>query len=247
MNKAKFFTCALTGVLLVGLSQSVLSHTRLNVAKAAEGNRNINQMVISHSCNETSSTFGTSVVFPDGVDSTILVDDVAHEGTILDFLTNYGNNHQLILDRASFDKMEEKIVNGNVVGYWAGGGPGMINSMNAITSIRHTAAGIEPTSCAAEVQIKISVADICQVTSTSDFTDDVVNLWTHNDLGTPYDRVSETDDGPATFTITRDLVTNPLPEDCGETGAIVVVKPSAAQINRDMPIMWNGSQVWPLP
>jgi len=248
MNKAKLFTCVLTGVMLASLSQSVLSHTRLNVAKAAEGSRSINQMVISHSCNDTSSTFGTSVVFPDGVDSTVMVDDVAHEGTILDFLTNYGNNAQLILDRASFDQMDEKIVNGNVVGYWAGGGPGMPNHMNAMTSIRHTAASIEPTSCAAEVQIKISIADICQITAADGFSGEgVVNLWTHNDLGTPYDRVSETDDGPATFTITRDLVANPLPEDCGETGAIVVVKPSAAQINRDMPIIWNGSQVWPLP
>lgn len=248
MNKAKLFTCALTGMMLVGLSQSVLSHTRLNVATAAEGTRAINQMVISHSCNETSNTFGTSVVFPDGVDSTIEVDGAPHEGTILDFMTNYGNNAQLILDRASFDTMDEKIVNGNVVGYWAGGGPGMPNHMNAITSFRHTAASIEPTSCVAEVQVMISVADICQITAADGFSGEgVVNLWTHNNLGTPYDRVSETDDGPATFTITRDLVANPLPEDCGEAGSIVVVKPSAAQINRDMPIVFEGNQVWPQP
>ncbi len=43
----------------------------------------------------------------------------------------------------------------------------------------------------------------------------VVHLWTHNNLGTPYDRVSTTDDGPAPWTITRDLTINPLPESCG--------------------------------
>ena len=244
MNK-KVFTCALAGILLASLSQSVLSHTRLNIAKQKEGVRDINHMVITHSCNETTKTIGTSVVFPDGVDSTVMVDGQPHEGTILDFMTNYGNNHQLILDRSSFDLMEEKIVDGNMVGYWAGGGPGMPQNMNAVTSFRHTAAGIEPTSCATEVQVKISIADICEITPVSAFNDDVVRLWTHNDLGTQYDRVSDTDNGPATFTIERDVEKNPLPESCGAEGSVVEIKPSAAQIERDMPIVWKGTQIWP--
>ncbi|MDP1615503.1 MAG: hypothetical protein Q8L68_06875, partial [Methylococcales bacterium] len=64
-------------------------------------------------------------------------------------------------------------------------------------------------------------------------------------LGTIYDRVGTTDDGPASLTITRDVVANPLPESCGGTGQVVEVKPSAAQINRDMPIIFNGNQIWP--
>tara|TARA_R110002073_G_scaffold12169_3_gene54523 strand:+ start:850 stop:1599 length:750 start_codon:yes stop_codon:yes gene_type:complete len=244
LSKFKLTALSLTAVMLIGGGQSTFAHTRFDVSAQTEGVRNINHIVISHSCNENSRTIGTSVVFPDGVDSTILVDGQPSSGQLLDFLTNYGNNVQLLMDRSAFDSMEEKIVGGNVVGFWAGGGPGMPNNLNVATPVRHTAAGIEPTSCAASVAIKVSIADICEITSVGGFNDDVVRLWTHNDLGTSFDRVSETDDGPATFTIARDLINNPLPESCGN-GVAVEVKPSAAQINRDMPISVNGQQVWP--
>ena len=247
MSKVKLLPCMMAGVMLVGISQSVLSHTSLNIAKATEGTRIINNMVIGHSCNETSKTIGTSVVFPDGVDSTILVDGAPHEGTILDFLTNYGNNAQLILDRASFDVMDEKIVDGNVVGYWAGGGPGMPNNMNALTTFRLLAASIEPTSCATEVKVKMAVADICEITNVGGFTADAVNFWTDNALATPYITAGETSDTSPAFTIERNLETNPLPENCGETGSVVEIKASATQVDRDMPIIWNGTQVWPQP
>lgn len=246
LNKFKSTTLSLAVVLLFGAGQSAFAHTRLNVATQTEGVRSINHMVISHSCNDTSHTIGTSVVFPNGIDSTILVDGVAHEGTVLDFLTNYGNNAQLLIDRSVFTEMDEKTdVNGNVVGFWAGGGEGMPSNLNVATAFRLTAAGIEPTSCASSVDIKISVADICEITGVDGFNDDVVRLWTHNDLGTPFDRVSDTDNGPATFTITRDLTSNPLPESCAEDGVSVTIKPSAAQINSDMPIVIDGAQVWP--
>jgi hypothetical protein len=247
MNKVKLLPCVLAGVALVGFSQSVLSHTSLNIAKATEGTRVINNMVIGHSCGETSKTIGTSVVFPDGVDSTILVDGESHEGTVLDFLVNYGNNTQLILDRASFDVMDEKIVGGNVVGYWAGGGPGMSNHLNAVTTVRQTAASIEPTSCATEVKIKMAVADICEITSVDGFGPGTVNFWTDNTLASLYVTAGDTSDTSPAFTIERDLETNPLPESCGETGSIVEIKASAAQVDRDMPIMLNGTQVWPQP
>ena len=96
----------------------------------------------------------------------------------------------------------------------------------------------------------VSIVDICEITgidalrSGSGESGGPVNLWTHNNLGTPYDRVSAEDDGPASLTITRDLTKNPLPASCG-AGVDVEVKPSAAQINRDMPIKFNGQQVWP--
>jgi len=38
-----------------------------------------------------------------------------------------------------------------------------------------------------------------------------------------------------------------LPSSCGGTGVTVEVKPSAAQINRDMPVVIDGQQIWPLP
>ncbi|MDP1558997.1 MAG: hypothetical protein Q8K59_04110 [Nitrosomonas sp.] len=244
LNRFKLTTLSLTAVMLAGLGQSTFAHTRLDVPTQTEGTRIINHMVIGHSCNENTRTIGTSVVFPDGVDSTILVDGQPHNGQLLDFLTNYGNNAQLLLNHSAFTAMDEKIVNGNVVGFWAGGGSGMPNNLNVATPFRLTAASINPTSCAKSVAIKISVADICEITGVNDFREGTVELWTHNDLGTPFDRVSATDDGPATLTIARNLATNPLPSACGE-GVAVVVKPSAAQINRDMPIRVNGEQFWP--
>ena len=250
MNKMKLLARTLTGIMLMGLGQSVLAHTRLDVPTQTEGTRTINNIVIGHSCSDTVRVIGTSVVFPNGLDSAILVDGQPHGGPLTDFLTNYGNNFQLLWNRGAFDAMaEKKESNGSVVGFWVGGGPGMPSDLNVATPVRLTAAGIEPTSCATSVKISVSIANICEITGVGDFNsrDGVVDLWTHNNLGTPYDRVSTTDDGPASFTITRDLVTNPLPSSCGGTGVTVEVKPSAAQINRDMPVVIDGQQIWPLP
>jgi len=248
MNKMKLLACTLAGIMGMGLGQSALAHTRLDVPTQTEGTRAINQIVIGHGCADSHTVIGMSVVFPDGVDSTILAGGEPHGGPLTDFLTGYGNNAQLIFSRAAFDSMDEKTdSNGNVVGFWVGGGAGMPSHLNAATPFRLTAAGIEPASCAKSVKISVSIANICEITGVGDFSrEGTVDLWTHNNLGTPYDRVSATDDGPASFTINRDLTKNPLPSSCGE-GVAVEVKPSAAQINRDMPIKINGQQIWPQP
>ncbi|MDP3282524.1 MAG: hypothetical protein Q8M57_16050, partial [Nitrosomonas sp.] len=155
---------------------------------------------------------------------------------------NWGNLMQKNYSRAVFGFEGEKTdANDNVVGFWAGGGNTLPHNLNGYIPFRAGAVIIEPTSCAKSVKFYISIADICQITPTSGFSDETVNLWTHTGLGTPYDRVSATDDGPASLTITR---TSTLPASCG-TGVAVEVKPSAAQINRDMPIKIDGSQVWP--
>lgn len=76
---------------------------------------------------------------------------------------------------------------------------------------------------------------------------DTVNFWTPA-VGSKYDGTpgDHAYDFPVYFTINRDLETNPLPEFCG-AGLQVTVKSSAAQIDRDMPIIFNGTQVWPQP
>ncbi|MCB1936927.1 MAG: hypothetical protein KDF59_13400 [Nitrosomonas sp.] len=251
MNKLKLLTSAVAGVVLISLTQNAVAHTRLNIPTATEGERAINHIMIGHSCDETTRTIGTSVVFPDGIDSTILVDGVQHDGGITDFLTNYGNNASMFFDRSAFDYMDEKTdTNGNVVGFWAGGGPGMPGNLGVAQPFRLTAASIEPASCATSVKIYISIVDICEITDEDGFGEGTVELWTHAGLGTPYDRdlhfaVDEgTDPGPASFTINRDLTNNPLPDSC-DSGTTVEVKASAAQINRDMPIKRNGHQIWP--
>ena len=68
-------------------------------------------------------------------------------------------------------------------------------------------------------------------------------------LDTPYDRADDPADpsgnsGPATLTFKR---ASALPASCNGKGTVVEMRPSAAQINRDMPIKFNGTQVWPKP
>jgi hypothetical protein len=242
--KLKYKVLSLSFLTSLMVGSGAFAHTRLDVPIMVEGTRIINYLV-AHSCGEN-TMLGTSVVLPEGTDSTILVDGQPHTGALTDFFTNYGNNAQLLFNRGAFDLMGEKNdATGNVVGFWAGGGPGMHHSLNAATQIRLTAPLIEPTSCASSAVVYISIANICKITGTDQFGDGIVDFWTHNNLGTPYDRKSAEDDGPAPWTITRDLTANPLPASCGSTGVKVELKPSASQITRDMPIIYNGSQVWP--
>ncbi len=243
MNKysKKIFAVSIMAVMTASVGLNVQAHTRLETATINENTRTANNVVIGHGCGEN-SVIGTSVVFPDGVDSTITVDGAAHTGALTDFVQNWGNANQKILNRAVFSYEDEKTdTNGNVVGFWAGGGSSLPHQLLGFIPFRTSAVIIEPASCAKSVKFYISIADICQITPTSGFSEETVNLWTHTGLGTPYDRVSATDDGPASLTITR---TSTLPASCG-AGVAVEVKPSAAQINRDMPIKIDGSQVWP--
>lgn len=228
------------------MAMSVLAHTRLEVPVVTENVRTTNNVIIGHGCGEI-NVIGTSVVFPDGIDSTVIVDGQPHTGALTDFVENWGNSIQKNYSRAIFTFEDEKTDSlGNVVGFWAGGGNSLPHQLNGYIPFRVGAVIINKDSCAASVKFHVSIADICEITSTSGFNENTVNLWTHNSLGTPYDRVgSTTDDGPAPLTIMRDLTANPLPASCGTTGVAVEVKPSAAQINRDMPIKLDGVQVWP--
>lgn len=245
MNKIKQLNsisrCVLIAAIFAGTAQLATAHTRLETATVAENTRITNNVIIGHGCGEK-NVIGTSVVFPDGVDSTILVDGAAHTGPLTDFVQNWGNLMQQNYSKAVFSFQDEKTNSlGNVVGFWAGGGDSLPHNLNGYIPFRAGAVVIEPTSCAKSVKFYISIADICEITDTAGFSEATVNFWTHNNFGTAYDRVSTTDDGPASYTVTR---TSALPTSCG-AGVAVEVKPSAAQINRDMPIKLNGTQVWP--
>ena len=236
-----FTQSALAMAVLAGTGQIASAHTRLETATVAENTRVTNNVIIGHGCGEK-NVIGTSVVFPDGVDSTITVDGQPHAGALTDYVQNWGNLIQKNYSKAVFSFEDEKTDSkNNVVGFWAGGGGSLPHHLNGYIPFRAGAVIIEPTSCAKSVKFYISIADICEITPVSGFSSETVNLWTHNALGTPYDRVSATDDGPASFTVTR---TSALPASCG-TGVAVEVKPSAAQINRDLPIKLDGNQIWP--
>lgn len=243
-------TFTLTAVSL-SFTNAAFSHTRLETPTVQDGVRVTNNIVIGHGCGaegtatgERRPVIGSSVVFPDGVDSTITLDGQPYAGNLSDFISNWGNIPKLNYSRAVFDLQGSKTDSqGNVLGFWVGGNPVPVD-MNGYVSFRTSAVlfSEEPTAaCVSSVKFYISIVDICEITPTSGFSESTVGLWTHNSLGTPYDRKGTEDDGPASLTVTR---TSALPASCG-TGQVVEVKPSAAQINRDMPIIYNGQQVWP--
>lgn len=229
-------------------STLVSAHTRFETATVQEGVRMLNNVTIGHACGTDTRVIGTSVVFPDGKDSSILVNGVADGSTLTDHVSNWGPNIQPLFTTSPFAEVDEKNdVNGNVVGFFAGGGPGMPNHMLAYVPFRLNATNIVPTSCAVSVKFYASIVDVCNITDADKLHQEGnAHFWTPNNLGTIFDRVSETDDGPAPLKITRDLEANPLPPSCG-AGVTVEVRPSAGQINRDMPIVFEGVQVWPTP
>jgi hypothetical protein len=235
---------ALVGALTTAiLSQASFAHTRLEVPTLPEATRAFNNVVIGHGCG-TNPVIGTSVVFPDGVTSTITVDGQPHAGPLTDFVSNWGPSISVVQSEALFSLGGVKrSPEGKIVGFWAGGGGGLSTDMIGPVPFRVNAVTIEPGSCAVSVRFEVSIVDVCEITPIGDLrADGVAGLWTPHDLGTPYDRAES--GGPASLTITRDLTTNPLPFDCGD-GVAVEVRSSAEQINRDMPVYIDGTQIWP--
>lgn len=244
--KASPFRLALPLLTLCLLNAPAFAHTTLETSTLPEGTRVLNNLQIGHACGAGTHVYGTSVVFPDGIDSSLLVDGAPYTGTLGDFVTNWGPNIQPLFNRAVFNTVDEKNGPlGNVVGFWAGGGAGMPDHMVGYIPFRVNATNINPQSCATSVRFHVNVVDICAITDASGLHNTgIAEFWTHNDLGTPYDRQSTLDDGPARLTITRNTNTNPLPNSCA-AGTTVDVKVSKAQLERDMPIRHMGVQVWP--
>jgi len=226
-------------------NQAVFAHTSFETRIVEEGTRIMNNVTIGHACGPDTRVIGTSVVFADGISSSVVADGLVHDGPFSDFVTNWGSNIQPLYSRAVFNEVEEKQNElGNVVGFWGGGGPGMANNMLAYLPFRVNATNINPESCAVSVKVFAAIADICKITPEADVRmKGIANFWASSSLQTLYDS-SEGGDTSASITFTRNLEKNPLPASCG-AGITVELRPSAAQINRDMPIQFQGVQVWP--
>jgi len=249
MSIKKIALFSLTGVALV-VSQSSFAHTRLQTPVIGENSAghgsNYNNEVIGHTCTtgagEHLNAIGTVVVFPDGADSTLTVDGEPSKLAVIDYVTNWGSPVQLIQNNDVFP-MQDEITDslGNVVGYWAGGGQGLKHNLTGVIPFRTSGVVIEPTSCAKSVTFRIAIADVCTLTKDTEFSTDALNLWTPA-VGSKFEiEGSSGYDSPATLKVER---SSAMPEECGE-GVDVVVTPSAAQLNRDMPVKIEGVQVWP--
>ncbi|PXW84939.1 hypothetical protein C8R34_12328 [Nitrosomonas sp. Nm84] len=248
-NQFKFPThTALTIALLLGSSPNAFSHTRLEVPTVAENLRISNNVVIGHGCGDGTNVIAHSVVFPDGVDSIVKVNGAPTTDTIDVYVTNYGNLYQKILNHSVFkDEDEKHDANGNTVGYYTRDGKSP-DYYATYVPFRAGAMAIEPASCAKSVKVTLGIADICKITTKAGFAEGIVNLWTPA-VGSEYDGPGlHGFNSPATLTVMRDLVNNPMDAAACGDGLDVEVIPSAAQMNRDMPIVnKKGTQIWPKP
>jgi hypothetical protein len=242
MNKFNQSLLLVSSMVIAG---TAAAHTTLETASMSEGVRVLNNVQIGHACGAGKSVIGTSVVFPDGTDSTILVNKAAYNGKLSDFLTTWGPNIQPLIDRSVFTTVDEHNgPTGNVTGLWAGGGSGVPNHMVGYVPFRVNATRINPQSCATSVRFQVSIVDVCEITTSASLHNEgVAEFWTSNTLSTIYD--SKEGDNSASLTINRNLTTNPLPTSCGGVGTAVEVRVSPTQLQRDMPIRVNGVQIWP--
>ena len=236
-------------IVLTGFAyQSAVAHTVIEPAQITEGKKSENYLVITHGCGDN-AVIGSSIVFPDGVDSTITTNGNPYSGPLRDFVTNWGNVIQLYQDRSVFSEQDTKRdALGNVLGFWTGGGRTIAPHLFGRIPFVSSAITIKPESCAKTIRFAVAAADICKITGIDDInSDNAVSFWTPA-VGSKYDGTpgGHAFDFPVFFTVNRDLEANPLPESCA-AGQNVSVRPSAAQVDRDMPIQFNGVQVWPQP
>jgi hypothetical protein len=256
-KKIAFFT--LTAGALVA-SQSVLAHTRLQTSTTVEGTTVYNNATIGHGCavavgspagTPRSPVIANSMIFPDGTDSTVSIGGAVVDGAIVDDYIAWGGKishipSKDVFEKSSIERGRAGLAGANAVGNHSWDGKLNGDNYVGLVPIRISGAFINPDSCANTVTFRVAIADICKITNVAGFSDQTVDLWTPA-VGSVFDGVGlHGYNSPATYKITRNLVTSPLPatglagEDCG-AGVDVVIDPSAAQLDHDMPI----PGVWP--
>ncbi len=255
--KAMLMIAAITPVAV--LSDDVFAHTRLTVAKTKESSAahgtTTTAVNIPHGCGDN-AVIGNVFFMPDSNSAIVQTSsdnfatfETPEGASALDYIVN-SPFIRLIKSRDVFDTVE--FINdplGNPIGFWAAGGEIPAHNWVGQIPMNITAVAIQPASCAVNVVFVPAIANPCKLSSMADIDgmnldDPNVDFWTAPGVGTQYD--SPNWSAPATYTVERDLVNNPLPASCGD-GIAVRIIPSAAQLHRDMPVRINGQQVWPLP
>ncbi len=262
----KLAICAMmTG--LFAASQIATAHTTIQVGTINEKTATYNNVVIGHGCEDVATgltsnpVIAQSVVFPDGLDSTITRSDGVAATSLLEFVSNWnttGSGATLVAGTGFgakikntdvFTKEGLKFANGSTtdrIGFYGIEGelPGI--GYVGLIPFRTGSVKIEPSSCANSVTFKIAIADVCKVTRLQGLVTGVANIWMPSGTGSMFDSANLDGYGsPASMKVVR-AITNPLPATCNGVGFDVTVTPSAAQINRDLPIKKaNGAQYWP--
>ena len=207
-----------------------------------EGVRDDNALRIGHGCEGDRPIIAQSVVFPTDApelstsDPNVVVNDlseVIRTGTLAGLA-------QSIQDRSIFTLQTETVdENGNVVGFQARKGSLAANLLGRVP-FQFSPPAFVAASCARRLLVQVAIADICSAQQPI-LDPHKVNLWIP-DNGSVFaiEGVAGGVEGigaPATLTVNRNLSTNPLPSECG-AGIDVTVTPSAAQLDRDLPIRY---------
>jgi hypothetical protein len=216
-----------------------LAHTTIK-SQTTEGVRDDNALRIGHGCEAEDGTkhavIAQSVVFPTDApqlsasDSSVVLtslDQVIAQGSLAGLVGG-------IQDRSIFALQGVKTdANGNVIGFYGKAGY-LIPELAGRVPFQFTAPNFQPDSCATRLLVKVAIADICSLRPPL-LQPGKVNLWIP-DNGSQF-AVPGIDGigAPATLTINRNILTNPIPASCGG-GYSVTVTPSPAQIDRDLPI-----------
>jgi hypothetical protein len=244
LSKIAFFSLT-AGMMAAG--QNVLAHNSFTSSVVVEGTRVYNNMVIGKGCGHESPklpVIATSMVFPDGTDSTVKIGGEVQQGAVVDDYIDWGGKISHIPSKDIFQKQAVNFGRGglegnNVVGShsWGGKLPG--DGAVGLVPFRVNSAFIKEESCATSVKFRVAVADICKLVKEKNLNEENVNLWIPA-VGSKFDGDPATHayDGAVDYIITRDTA---LPDSCGGQGVEVVVEPSADQINHDLPI----PRVWP--
>jgi hypothetical protein len=232
-------------LLLVLLpAPAALAHTTIK-SQATEGVRDDNALRIGHGCEGGHGVIAQSVVFPTDAPDLSSSDPNAAVTDLSEVIAqgSLAGLAQSIQDRSIFQHQSEVVdANGNAVGFQARWGK-LEPELAGRVPFQFAAPTFLPESCAKRLLIRVAIADICSLRKPL-LEPAKVNLWIP-DNGSQIATAAlaagvEGIGGPATLTVNRNLATNPLPAACG-AGTDVSVSPSAAQIDRDLPIgkFWN--------
>lgn len=240
-------------------SPQILAHSSFQTATGVEGDKVYNNIVVGHGCDNKDPAkasvpvIANNMVLANGQDSTILIDGIINSAAkASDYLTNWPS--ALVKNIPSTDtfKKQDAILYSadgykftsygedvyfSVIGKTSldGSIPGSFNT--GLIPFVMTAPGIVTGSgnCAKTVIIEGAIADICKFTNTKGLAAWTSNIWMPSGTGSKFDIFALHGLGsPAKFTVTRKTA-NPLDASCG-VGQEITIRPSAAQLNRDLPI-----------
>jgi hypothetical protein len=232
------FTACGVAALLASLAALAHAHTTVR-SPASEGVRADNALKIGHGCDEN-PVIAQSVVFPTDVPQIttsapgVNIGDLAEviaQGTLAGLVGAIQDTSLFAIQHAKLD------ANGNTIGFH--GRQGLLRiHLRGRVPFEFTAPNFVPESCATALRIEIAVADICKLKAPT-LEPGKLNLWIP-DNGSQLALQGAANGvegigGPARLTVTRDLANNPLPDACG-AGYVVTLTPSAAQVDRDLPI-----------